>query len=59
MTFSIIARCPRTGQFGVAAATAMEWVRALQAAAAEVKQTLVTSASKDYARYAAAGLRGE
>ncbi|EKM97604.1 hypothetical protein C211_02061, partial [Stutzerimonas degradans] len=23
MTFSIIARCPRTGQFGVAAATAM------------------------------------
>ncbi len=23
MTFSIVARCPRTGQFGVAAATAM------------------------------------
>lgn len=37
MTFSIIARCPRTGQFGVAAATAMPAVgKLLSHAAARV-----------------------
>jgi hypothetical protein len=35
----------------------MERVRALQGAASEVSQTLATSAHKDFARYAAAGLR--
>ena len=37
MTFSIVARCPRTGQFGVAAATAMPAVgKLLTHAAARV-----------------------
>ncbi|MDC6641853.1 DUF1028 domain-containing protein, partial [Leclercia adecarboxylata] len=37
MTFSIVARCPRTGQFGVAAATAMPAVgKLLTHAAAHV-----------------------
>jgi hypothetical protein len=38
-------------------ATVQEWVRAMQDAAAEVTEALRTSARKDYARYAAAGLR--
>ncbi|GGF00024.1 flavin reductase family protein [Mycetocola zhadangensis] len=42
---------------GVTAATAHEWVGALQAAAAEVTETLRTTAHRDYARYTAAGLR--
>ncbi|MFI7495321.1 flavin reductase [Kocuria sp. M4R2S49] len=42
---------------GVDGATVQEWVRAMQDAAAETTDTLRTSARKDYARYAAAGLR--
>ncbi|MFF0903414.1 UNVERIFIED_CONTAM: flavin reductase family protein [Kocuria sp. CPCC 205316] len=38
-------------------ATVQEWVRAMQDAAAEVTEALRTSARKDYARYAVAGLR--
>ncbi|MGD6980242.1 flavin reductase family protein [Citricoccus sp. CH26A] len=42
---------------GVDGATVLEWVKALQQAASEVTQTLSSAAAKDYARYAAAGLR--
>ncbi|MFI7481202.1 flavin reductase [Kocuria sp. M1R5S2] len=43
---------------GVDGATVAEWVHVMQGAAAEVTETLRTGARKDYARYAAAGLRG-
>lgn len=42
---------------GVDGKTALEWVSALQDAAAEVRKTLATGAQKDYSRYTAAGLR--
>ncbi|MCW3149372.1 DUF1028 domain-containing protein [Stutzerimonas stutzeri] len=44
MTFSIIARCPRTGQFGVAAATAMPAVGKLLTHAAARVGALATQA---------------
>lgn len=42
---------------GVDASTVTEWINALQVAAAAVTEALATTACKDYARYAAAGLR--
>lgn len=42
---------------GVDGQTALEWVSALQDAAAEVQKNLANEAQKDYARYTAAGLR--
>ncbi|MER7798366.1 flavin reductase family protein [Microbacterium sp. NPDC096154] len=42
---------------GVAAESALEWVSALQDAAAEVRETLRTTAQRDYARYTASDLR--
>jgi uncharacterized Ntn-hydrolase superfamily protein len=44
MTFSIIARCPRTGQFGVAAATAMPAVGKLLSHAAAGAGAVATQA---------------
>lgn len=44
MTFSIVARCPRTGQFGVAAATAMPAVGKLLSHAAAGAGALATQA---------------
>ena len=41
----------------VAGATALQWVEAMQEAAAEVQETLRTTAARDYARYVASGLR--
>lgn len=42
---------------GVDGATALEWVDALKAAAAEVAETLAGTGSKAYGRYAGSGLR--
>lgn len=42
---------------GVDAATVHEWIAALQEAAAEVTETLRTTAQRDYARYTSSGLR--
>lgn len=42
---------------GVDAATVREWIAALQEAAAEVTETLRTTAQRDYDRYTAADLR--
>ncbi len=44
MTFSIVARCPRTGQFGIAAATAMPAVGKLLAHAAAGVGAVATQA---------------
>ena len=44
MTFSIVARCPRTGQFGVAAATAMPAVGKLLSHAAAGAGAVATQA---------------
>jgi len=42
---------------GVSGTAALEWVGALQEAAAEVRETLRTTARRDYARYTASDLR--
>lgn len=42
----------------VSSAQALEWVEALQQAAAEVAETLRGDTSRDFARYLASGLRG-
>ncbi|WP_156832053.1 hypothetical protein [Yaniella halotolerans] len=42
---------------GMTGQQALEFVEAMQAAAAEVAKTLATTAAKDYNRYANAGLR--
>ena len=44
MTFSIVARCPRSGQFGVAAATAMPAVGKLLSHAAAGAGAVATQA---------------
>ena len=46
MTFSIVARCPRTGQFGVAAATAMPAVGKLLSHAVAGAGALATQARR-------------